>query len=201
MKMYYINDYPIDPNLNYLVYFRGNFGPPTRGHYSLVDLLIHYPNVQYFIHQIGKRHGFPYATNRKIFKIYLKPHRDKITLERIGPSLEVLNHIDNIDKVILIRGAESEEPLTKTTGKEMFKDMRERYRPLGKELAKKDIKLDFIFVDRPLANVLSATKFTNALTQYCRNPKQISQLRQFIPQHVSEDDFHYIVNKLCRALK
>jgi hypothetical protein len=197
--MYYINDYPIDPNLKYLVYFRGNFGPPTKGHFSLVEHLINYPNVKYFIHQIGRRHGFPYQTNRKIFQIYLNPYKDRIILEKIGPSLDVLNYIDDVDKVILIRGAESEEPLTKRSGKEMFRDLRERYRPLGQSLAKMKIKLDFLFVDRPLANVLSATKFTEALTLFYKTQKHISQLRRFIPDHVNEDDFHYIIKKLCKT--
>ena len=107
--MYY-NNYEFDENKNYLIYFRGGFCPPTKGHVSLVEKYIDLPNVKYFLHQIGdeKRHGVPYWLNRKIWKIYIHElfPKDKITLKKMGSSLEVLDHIDNIDTVILIKGNE-----------------------------------------------------------------------------------------------
>ena len=154
-----INEYNFEPNLNYLIYYRGGFAPPTKGHFSLVEKY-DLENVHYFVHQIGERHNIPYEINRKIFKMYLRLLKnDRITLERMGPSLDVLKHIENIDVVIYLKGAETAEPLTYKEGRKIYKRLKERFRPLITELRKKDVKFEFLFIDRPKADRLSATKF------------------------------------------
>jgi len=46
-------EYIFDPNKRYLIYYRGNFSPPTKGHFSLVDKYINNYNVKYLVHQIA----------------------------------------------------------------------------------------------------------------------------------------------------
>ena len=48
-----INEYNFEPNLNYLIYYRGGFAPPSKGHFSLVEKY-DLENVHYFVHQIGE---------------------------------------------------------------------------------------------------------------------------------------------------
>lgn len=191
----YINDYDFDADKKYLIYFRGNFGPATKGHFSLIEKFAHLDNVRFFIHQIGERHGVPYHVNRKIFKIYIQKYSDKIVLEKMGSSLDVLDHVEDIDRVIYLKGAETSEPLTQRDGKVILKRMRERYRPLISKLKRKDnIPLDFLFIDRPEMNKISATKFTEALS---RNSKH---LRRFVPDHLTDEEFKYVINKLKKYI-
>jgi hypothetical protein len=168
----------------------------------LVQLLCNYPNVRYFIHQIGGRHGFPYHVNKKVFEIYLEPYQDKVVIEKMNSSIRVLDHIDNIDKVIMIRGAESAEPLSQSEGKRMYLDMKKRYSYLGKQLRKRGVGLDFLFVDRPLAGSLSATKFTEIVQRYHSDKKTVlDKSRPFVPEHVSYEDYKYIVRKMCQSFR
>lgn len=201
-KMYWINDYPIDPDLTYLIYYRGNFGPPTRGHLLMVEMFAQYANVKFFIHQIGMRHGFPPELNRKIFQIYLEPYADRVVLEPVNHSLRVLDHIHKVDRVILILGSESAKPLTDRIAQKMYRDLRERYRPLGRELGKRDIRFDFLFVDRPLADRISATQFAKTIRKYAYDKhKVLDKCRHFVPDSVNETDYRYIIKRLCQTVK
>ena len=191
----YINEYPFDPDLKYLIYFRGNFGPPTRGHFSLVEKFIELENVSYFIHQIGERHGVPYKVNRKVFKIYLEKYSDKIILKKMASSLEVLKYIEDVDVVIYLKGAEDAEPLTKHDGKNITKRMIKRYKPLIHKLKKRGIPLDFLYIDRPQKEKLSATKFTEAISENSNN------LRYFVPKHLTDSEFKYVISKLRKYIK
>lgn len=184
----FLDQYDFKDDLNYLIYYRGNFGPPTRGHFSLVESFISYPNVKYFVHQIGKRHGIPYNVNRKIFKMYIREllsqeMQERITLKEMGSSLEVLDHIENIDVVIYIKGQEEEV-------NEDFRNLQERFKFLIKKLKKKHIPLHFLIIDRPLINTLSATKFVEAISQRSGN------LGYFMPQGLSHKSTSYIIHKL-----
>lgn len=216
--MYYINEFNFSPNKKYLIYYRGNFGPPTRGHWSLIEMYSNLDNVKYFIHQIGERHGIPYEVNRKILKIYLnylrssvskadlsyvqptvnKTDSEKIVLRKMDSSLEVLDYIEDVDEVIYIRGTDSVTPLNKHEAYQMYKDMKERYYPLYKKLRSKGISMHFLFVDRPKMERLSATKFTESLKKYKRGLINIKELKYYVPKNLSKDDFEYVVNKLKR---
>ena len=54
---------------------------------------------------------------------------------------------------------------------------------------------NFLFVDRPQAETLSATKFTEAINRYRKDRRHFKKLRAFIPDHISEKDFKYIIDK------
>lgn len=196
-----INEYHFKSHLNYLIYYRGGFSPTTRGHFSLVEKFCHLPNVYYFIHQIGERHGLPYKFSRKIFKIYLRLlDYDRITLQRMDTSLEVLDHIEKlkeeknkkIDVVIYLKGAETAEPMTYEEGKVIYRRLGRRFSPLRRALREKDIKFEFLFIDRPKMEVLSATKFTEAVKD--RKPK--GYLKSFVPINLPDDDFDYIIRNM-----
>ena len=183
--MYY-NNYDFDENKKYLFYFRGNFGPPTKGHFSLVERYIHLPNVKYFIHQIGSenRHGVPYWLNRKIFKIYISEllPKEKITLKRMGASLDVLDYVEDIDVVIFLKGNEEMD-----REKEDF--LYNRYSKLRKKLKQRRIRFDFLIIDRPEINTLSATKFVEAL-------QEDRDCHSFVPQNLSSRAYRYIISRL-----
>ena len=194
-----INNYNFDPNLNYLIYYRGGFAPPTKGHWSLIEKYSSLPNVYYFIHQIGERHRLPYHLNRKILKIYLRLiDNDRITLQKMGSSLEVLEYIDyldeKIDVVIYLKGAETENPMTEKEGLVIYNRLKMRFSPLRRALREKGIQFEFLFIDRPEMGSLSATKFTEAV----QNRKKY--LRKFVPNDLPEDDFQYIIRKVKRYL-
>lgn len=184
--MFYYNDFKFDEYKNYLIYYRGNFGMPTAGHFSLVKKYIDLPNVKYFIHQIGseKRHGIPYFLNRRIWKIYISEllPKEKIILRKVESSLEILKYIRDIDEVILIKGNEE-------INEEKEKDLEERYSHLRKSLRRKKVKFHFLIIDRPLLNQLSATKFTEAI-------KNDLPTDYFMPKDLPEKAKEYIVRKL-----
>lgn len=184
--MYY-NEYYFNPEKKYLIYFRGCFAPPTRGHFSLVESFINLPNVKYFIHQIGdeKRHGVPYWLNRKIWKIYISEllPKDKIILKKMGSSLEVLEYTQDIDVVILIKGNEGINR----------KELKDRYAPLKRKLEKKDIRFDMLIIDRPLINSLSATKFTEAISKG-------RSCSPYVPRKLSKNACKYIEQNLKKYL-
>lgn len=186
---FFYNDYDFDENKNYLIYFRGNFGPPSKGHFSLIEKFSHLPNVKFLISQIGAdRHGVPYWLNRKIWKIYIKELLpvEKIHLKKLNSSLDVLNYIDNIDTVIFLRGKESDNI------EEIEDLLLERYNKLFYKLKKRRIKLDYLIIDRPLLNILSTTKFIESILKN----KSYEKLKFFVPENLSEKSFKYIIKKL-----
>lgn len=192
MTRFYYNDYNFQEDKNYLIFFRGNFGPVTKGHYSLVEKYVHLPNVKYYISQIGSeaRHGVPYPLNRKIWKIYIHKllPQNKIILKKANGIYDILDEIDNIDVVIYLRGNETEEEDLKDKEKERLY----KYRDLISTLKRKGIRLDFLIIDRPEKNTLSATKFVEAL----KNNVSDRRLRRFVPEKLPEYDFQYIIKKL-----
>lgn len=188
-------EYVFDKSKKYLIYYRGGFCPPTRGHFSLVEKYIKYPNVNYFIHQIGNesRHGVPYNLNRKIWKIYIKELLDekRIMLQKCGSTRDVVEYIDkseeNYDVVVYIRGNEDYNPRQKS------REIKKRYSDLIKSLNRRGIDMDFIYLDRPLAHVLSASKFIEALN---KPKKKYHKLRYYLPKNLSDKGVKYIVHKL-----
>jgi hypothetical protein len=186
---FFYNDYDFDEDTNYLIYFRGNFGPPTKGHFSLVEKFIDLPNVKILISQIGsQRHGVPYWLNRKIWKIYIQEllPREKIYLKELNSSLDVLKYIQDVDKVIFLKGKESDD----IQEKEIF--LKDRYADLFHKLRKRKIKLDYLIIDRPLLNTLSTSKFIEAILKN----KSYDELKFFVPEELSFSALKYIIKKL-----
>lgn len=52
-------EFKLDPDKHYFVYYRGCFCPPTRGHFSVVQKWVQFPNTTVYIAQLGEpdRHG------------------------------------------------------------------------------------------------------------------------------------------------
>lgn len=189
----FLDEYEFREDLNYLIYYRGGFAPCTRGHFSLIQQFASHPNVKYFIHQIGERHGIPYKVNRKILKIYLNELfsdeiREKITVKRMGSSLEVLEHLENIDVVIYLKGNGEKDV------QEDYSHLKSRFSPLICALKERGIPLHFLIIDRPLINKLSATKFVEAVSNKHHN------LKYFMPEGLSHKSISYIISKLRRYL-
>lgn len=192
MPKFYYNEYEFQEDKNYLIFFRGCFAPATSGHYSLVEMYAHLPNVKYNISQIGSeaRHGVPYNLNRKIWKIYIKNllPQDRIILKKAEGIYDVLDEIENIDVVIYLRGNESDLGDLRYEEKERLY----KYRHIIRKLKSRGIRTDFLIIDRPEKSVLSATKFVEAL----KNNASDKKLRFFIPGELPEDEFQYIIKKL-----
>jgi hypothetical protein len=191
--MFYYNDYPFEENKNYLIYYRGAFNPVSKGHFSLLEKYIHYPNVRYLISQIGdtSRHGVPYELSLKIWNIYIREllpeYRDKITIVKTETSKEILSYIQDINTVLFIRGREFD--LEDKEEKE--KEYLNQYRSLKRKLRRHNIKLNFLFIDRPEKNILSSSKFIQALL----NNSSREKLSFFLPP-LPESEINYILNKL-----
>lgn len=171
MTKFYYNQYKFRDDKKYLVYFRGNFSIPTCGHYSLLRQYIDLPQVKYFISQIGdeRRHGVPYKISRKIWKLYIEElcteeEKERIILQKLDSALDVLNHIEDIDRVIFLRGKEfSDEEKYEKEGQYLS-----NFSHLIKHLKYRNIGLDFLFIDRNEKDVLSTSKLIERL-KYCRD--------------------------------
>ena len=191
MVRFYYDDYDFDPDKKYLIFFRGGFTcGATRGHYSLVEKFIHHENVKYYISQIGNesRHGVPYSLNRKIWKIYIRNllPEDRIILKKAYTFDDVLDEIEGIDVVIFIRGKEEDDIKAKE------KERRERYRKIFNRLKRRGVKVDFLIIDRPEKDVLSATKFVEALI---RNDSY-EKLKFLLPENLPDHECKYIIKNL-----
>jgi hypothetical protein len=194
MVGFYYNDYNFDEGKKYLILCRGSFGPPTKGHCSLVEAFIDLPNVKYFISQIGseKRHGVPHAFSRKMWKIYIdelySEHKDKIILKKFKSTYDVLDYVTSGETVIFLRGDEEEI----SERKKMQKKRLRNYDTLIRKLKEKGVGFDFLFLDRPLAKTLSTTKFVEAIL----DKKSTEELKFFLPKGLSTKTCRHIVKKL-----
>ena len=189
---FYYNHYNFEEDKKYLIFFRGCFACPTAGHFSLVDMYADLPNVTYYISQIGSesRHGVTYELNRKIWKIYIQKLLDpsKIILKKAYGMEDVLDEIEGIDVVIFLRGNEEEV----LTNREKEIDRLRKYKSLLKTIQKKGIQTDFLIVDRPEKNTLSASKFVEAILR----GDSSRRLKFFLPPKLEDRDAKYIIRKL-----
>jgi hypothetical protein len=188
MVKFYYDDYDFQKDKNYLIFYRGCFCPPSRGHFSLVERFSYLDNVKIYISQIGSehRHGVPYELNRKIWKIYISKllPKEKIILKKAYTTADVLTELKDIDVVIFLRGCEDENERKKE------RQRLKKYSPLLKELKRRRVKADFLFIDRPEKDILSATKMVEAIINRDKN------LRFYFPENLEEKDFRYILRKL-----
>ena len=192
-----------DSRKKYLVYFCGCFSPPHRGHFSVVEEILQHPNTKVFIHQIGDeaRHGVPFRLSQRIWNTYV--HRllpqERIALKPQISLSQLYEHIflQEADTLVIVRGNEQSTnnmnsiQRTENRASEWFRDCIKRLQRRGKEVV-------FIYPDRPLLTVLSATKFTEALItckRYRWNEKY-RRLRHFLPKNLSEGVARRIIESL-----
>jgi len=118
-------------------------------------------------------------------------------LKKCGSSLDVLDYVEDIDVVVYLRGNE------KYDIKDKIKNTRERYRKLRHKLRDRDIQLDYIFLDRPQLNILSATKFVEAINKIKHkrylDSRDYRKLRPFMPEELSGKGVKYVIGKLCKC--
>ena len=99
---------------------------------------------------------------------------------------DVLNEIEGIDVVIFIRGKEEENI------KEKEKERRERYKRVFNKLKRRGVKVDFLIIDRPEKEVLSATKFIESL----KRGDSYENLKFFLPENLPDSECKYIIRNL-----
>ncbi len=194
-------EYRIDPNKKYLVYFKGAFSPPHRGHYGMVERFSKFNNVHVMIHQMKThRHGVPYELNRKIWKTYINEllPKNRIHLVKYKSLNDIYNLVNNInfDKIIYIRGNEKYN---------IFKTERSTLSRFDDIMNRTNVGFDFFYVDRPHVKTLSATKFVRELInnknkrcyrKYCNC--KYKKLKYFFPENLPQSTAINIINKLQR---
>ena len=196
--------YHFDSTKKYLIYFKGCYCPPTRGHFDTVKRFIDMgPNVYVMNHQIGSksRHGVPRHLNREIWKCYIRellpPDRVHLVAYESYDDIINLNRIiDTVDTVIYIRGNEGYDII------ETEKLMHNRFRSLIKQLNRMEINMDFYYLDRPHAHKLSASKFIQMLIRTkkrCRKRNcncSYKKLKFFMPFDLPEEVAMKLVRKM-----
>ena len=103
-------EYEFDYDKKYLIYFRGCFYPPTRGHFNTINDFTYLDNAKFFIHQGGneRRHGVPFYLSHKIWRIYVKElmdHHKTVVLKRGRDQVsDMINHpfTQEADVVVLL---------------------------------------------------------------------------------------------------
>lgn len=178
----------IDPNKKYLLYYRGMFGPPTRGHFSVVERFAKYPNVKVAIVQIGThyRHGVSYWLNKKIWEFYINEllPADRVMLIR-AKHFDIHDHLDDIDTILYVRGWEDN-----------LHDNEKRYAKKHRRWVK-DVDMEFLFMDRD-PNGVSASKFIQALISYRWRKISIEKVFEFMPDNLDKGIKRYIVEELIK---
>lgn len=194
-------DLEYEPHKKYLVYFCGCFSPPHKGHFSVVDDVLNKgDNVKVFIHQGGdeRRHGIPYHLNRGVWKKYIDEllPSDRVTLQEQVSLKQLCLHpyTEEADTIVIIRGDETDGNIARAEAKASywFRKCIRHLRDRGKEVV-------FVYPERPLKNVLSATKFSSALIRLrsCRSwSKKYDKLKHFFPDHLDERTAKRIIDKL-----
>lgn len=108
-------EFPYEPNKNYLFYFRGCCSPPTKGHLNAIqDLLQQRKNVKIVIDQIADpdRHGVPKSVAVSIWKTYIKhclPSSSTFLKDGSFFNKNYHTYMKGVDVVVFIRGDENKE--------------------------------------------------------------------------------------------
>lgn len=185
----------INPQLNYLFYYKGCFCPPHMGHFKLVEQYLSYPNVKMIIHQMGSlRHGVVYDINKKIFECYIEELLPKervklIKFSKNNPDIFLRNPwFYATDVIVILRGNEYNNRIEKE------KSIMTRYKNQINycHLYNKDI----IFYFNIRIPNSSASEFIENLIKYKNNMIQINDLYKYLPEKLSEDKKKYIIHML-----
>ncbi len=197
--------YPFDPTKKYLIYFKGCFCPPHRGHFDAIKTFLDIGlNIHVMIHQIGseRRHGVPYHLNREIWQTYIDEllPTDRVHLVRYNDVDDILDLsiINTINRVIYIRGNENYDiSSTESSNRHKFSSTIRKLNRIG-------IQMDFYYMNRPESHNLSATKFTKTLIRTkkrCRRRNcncKYKKLKFFMPTNLSENTVMDLVKNLQR---
>lgn len=203
-KVYWENKgeiYKFSKDKNYLIYFKGCFCCPTRGHFDTIKRFLDLgTNIYVMVHQIGseKRHGIPYFLNRKIWQIYIDEllPKERVYLIPYHCIHDMLSEkiLEDIDQVVWIRGDENNEQQFNIN----------IYKNIINELAERGIGMDFYYTSRPLAETLSASEFIHNLLKYkyrkniCHRSCQYERLEYFLPKGLSDKQINWIIYSLLK---
>lgn len=188
----------IQPNKQYLFYYRGCFCPPHSGHFSQAIKYLKYPNVRMIIHQIGgKRHGIPSTLNRQIWKWYIEEllpinRVELIQYNNYSHKLP-LDHpwMKRITDLVLIRGDEFSD-IESYQKKEQY-----RWKAAITKCKKYKINLTFLYGIRD-SEKLSATAFTKSLIAYQENLLKVQDLYQYLPSNLNTKTKNKIIHLLAK---
>jgi len=174
-----------DPDLNYIVYYKGCFCPPHAGHFNQVNILLQYTNVKVIIHQKGgkSRHGVSKEINRQIWKYYIQKLLPKERVNLVQYTSEHANDglllihpwIKSCDVLVILKGDEFEDQEIEE------EQVLKRHRPIIKKLFGLGIKTIFYYTKRN-HDIMSASTFISRLIQYKKDKKDIDQLYQYLPE-------------------
>lgn len=220
--------YEIDPSKKYLVYYRGCFCPPTKGHFSLVKKWIQFPNVTVFIAQIGysKRHGVPYKYNKRIWKLFIEKsdlteeQQKRIVVKRLYGASDMEPFLDRADIVLYIKGNEKEKLMQiqqqqqKISKKQLDRERRDYEKNFLKErvnmlalLRPLRKPIVFLFDDRTEKNNLSASKLIGQVMEWQKlnvkklNDEQMLKIRFFLPESLNDETVGKIWKMLSSSKK
>lgn len=176
------DDYQINPKEKYLIAYFGNFSPPHKGHYSLIERFVNYNNVKIIIYVIGDetRHGIPKSVSLDIWKIYitLLPNTN-IEIKEYVQFNDLLNY-KHIDVVLLIRGRE----FSNDDGNSVIQGLKSHREKVIKKFRKRGTVFHFLLLNR-IPKISS--------TNLCSD---LNNLDFYLPNDLSNDQKKEIYNKL-----
>ncbi len=191
--------YPFERSKRYLIYFIGSFSPPHTGHWSAFEEFLNKPNCEILLsHSSGsQRHGISTNLTRKILNIYSKDYENKITIVKRCCNNEILKYTHDIDVVVCLRGDEGQSHRSAESR------MTRQFRNVSDDLRSKGKFIDFYFNSRPLLNMVSSTKFTDAIRHRLRfkgKNKFYQELNYYLPEHLSRNNIIYVLNRIADEL-
>lgn len=189
--------YHFDSGKKYVIFFRGCFCPPGRGHFSLLDKYIHQPNVTFVISQMAKekRHGVPAELSQKIWRLYIDrlvpaDARHRVVLTPSGNRHKLRPYLDARTTLVYLRG--NEKDMGRKTHTHYERHIVKKHAHFLRMLRELGVPCDYIFLDRPEVDKLSATKFVQAI----KAGAPTKALAYFMPRNLPKEDMKYIVRKL-----
>lgn len=188
----------IDPNLKYLVYYRGCFCPPHNGHFEAASKYLGHPNVRMIIHQMGGyRHGVSKSTNRKIWQTYIEElfPNEKIHLvqydEETSDYPKYHPWLKKSDVLVIIRGDEYNDIESR--------EQEDMYQWDSTIMRCKRNGIDVIFAyDTRDAARMSASTFVEDINRYKRDRIKIESLYKYLPEKLSIRSKKHVINLLIR---
>ena len=190
--------YWFDDRTNYLIYFKGCFCPPHRGHFNTVKRFLDLgDNIKVVINQMkSSRHGVPYNLKRRIWKTYISELLDseRVMLRSYNSFDDILDEdLSDIDTIISIRGIEDQ------TYRKVERKVKYNYIDICEQLSHYNIKLDFYYLERVTINKLSASEFTKTLinTRYMNKENKYERCKQFLPLYLDKRIAIKIIEELA----
>lgn len=189
--------YRFKTDTKYLIYFKGCFCPPHKGHFNTVKRFLDLgDNVNIVINQMDNtRHGIPYHVKRKIWKTYISEMLDssRVLLRSYNTFDNIINeNLDDIDMIISIRGIEDQ------TFRKVEKKVKYTYQDISDELSHYDVKLDFYYIERQYSNKLSASEFTKTLisSRNINKDSKYERCKNFLPDYLGKKTSLKIIDEL-----